>query len=193
MTVDFPGLLLAALLCAEAAAVGLAAWHAREPDRFVELAIGTYKLNPRTTARFRRWRWRFSPLVLLLTFALADELAQAALHAALDGAPRPLAGWARVGWHVSIALSLGWPAALAAACWRASEPKKEGPEASASGPSGRRSPVATRTTEGNHGARTGERMSPSGGELRARGVFGFLRAHLLDLGLVLRGVIPDPE
>ena len=114
---DFPGLLLAALLCAEVAAVGLAAWHAREPDRAVELAIGTYKLNPRTTARFRRWRWRFSPLVLLLTFALADELAQLCLHALLDGAPRPLAGWYRAGWHVSIALSLGWPAALAWATW----------------------------------------------------------------------------
>ena len=53
------------------------------------------------------------PLLALLTFALADELAQAALHAALDGAPRPLAGWYRAGWHVSIALSLGWPAVLA--------------------------------------------------------------------------------
>ena len=106
-----------ALRCAEVAAVGLAAWHAREPDRAVELAIGTYKLNPRTTARFRRWRWRFSPLVLLLTFALADELAQLCLHALLDGAPRPLAGWYRAGWHVSIALSLGWPAALAWATW----------------------------------------------------------------------------
>ena len=81
---DFPGLLLAALLCAEVAAVGLA-----------------------VRARVSR------PLLALLTFALADEVAQAALHAALDGAPRPLAGWYRAGWHVSIALSLGWPAALA--------------------------------------------------------------------------------
>ena len=89
--VDAPGLLLAALLCAEVAAVGLAV---------------------------RRWNDRsWTPLVLLLAFALADELAQAALHAALDGAPRPLAGWHRAGWHVSIALSLGWPAALVLATW----------------------------------------------------------------------------
>ena len=40
-----------------------------------------------------------------------------ALHAALDGAPRPLAGWYRAGWHVSIALSLGWPAVLVLATW----------------------------------------------------------------------------
>ena len=53
-----------------------------------------------------------SPLVALLAFALADELACLALHAALGGAPRPLAGWYRAGWHVSIALSLGWPAVL---------------------------------------------------------------------------------
>ena len=62
---DLPGLLLAALLCAEVAAVGLAV---------------------------RRWNDRsWTPLVLLLTFALADELACFALHALLDGAPRPLA------------------------------------------------------------------------------------------------------
>ena len=81
---DAPGLLLAALLCAEVAAVALA-----------------------VRSRVSR------PLLALLTFALADELAQAALHAALDGAPRPLAGWYRAGWHVSVALSLGWPAVLA--------------------------------------------------------------------------------
>jgi hypothetical protein len=59
----------------------------------------------------------FAPIVALLVFAFADELAQAALHAALDGAPRPLAGWYRAGWHVSVALSLGWPAALVLATW----------------------------------------------------------------------------
>jgi hypothetical protein len=63
------------------------------------------------------------PVLALLTFALADELAQLCLHAALDGAPRPLAGWARAGWHVSITLSLGWPAALARVTWgRRSDP-----------------------------------------------------------------------
>jgi len=82
--VDLPGFLLAALFCAEVAAVGLA----------VRARVGR-------------------PVIALLTFALADELAQLCLHAALDGAPRPLAGWYRAGWHVSIALSLGWPAALA--------------------------------------------------------------------------------
>ena len=85
---DAPGLLLAALLCAEVAAVVLV---------------------PR--ARVAR------PLLAHLAFAFLDELAQAALHAALDGAPRPLAGWYRAGWHVSIALSLGWPAALVLATW----------------------------------------------------------------------------
>lgn len=57
-------------------------------------------------------------LLVLLAFALVDELAVEALHAwCFAGAPRPLAGWARLGWHVSIALSLGWPAALAWATW----------------------------------------------------------------------------
>jgi len=93
--VDAPGLLLAALLCAEVAAAGLA----------VRARVGR-------------------PVLALLTFALADELAQLCLHAALDGAPRPLADWYRAGWHVSIALSLGWPAALAWACWRVNEPQK---------------------------------------------------------------------
>jgi hypothetical protein len=109
--VDAPGLLLAALLCAEVAAVGLA-W------RLVRGSLGssnTSGVRPKApgpafpqeeVARGRYLLW-------LLTFALADELAQLGLHVALDGAPRPLAGWYRAGWHVSIALSLGWPAALA--------------------------------------------------------------------------------
>ena len=111
---DAPGILLAALLCAEVAAVGLAvlAWRRQaarmvERRKLVDLRDGSERSGP----------FAFSPLVLLLTFALADELAQAALHAALDGAPRPLAGWHRAGWHVSIALSLGWPAVLVLATW----------------------------------------------------------------------------
>jgi hypothetical protein len=87
--VDFPRLLWCALVAVEVAAVGLA------------------------------WRAKVSrPVLALLAFALADELAVEALHvAALDGAPRPLAGWYRAGWHVSVALSLGWPAALVLATW----------------------------------------------------------------------------
>lgn len=103
---DFPGLLLAALLCAEVAAVGLAARAAAQKPNGPDLSE---PLDPPTGSPLVVK----SPLVLLLTFALADELAQLGLHAALDGAPRPLAGWDRAGWHVSIALSLGWPAALA--------------------------------------------------------------------------------
>lgn len=88
MIVDAPGLLLGALLGAEVAAVGLA-WRAR---------VGR-------------------PLVALLAFALVDEVALALLHAFLfEGAPRPLAGWARLGWHVETLFVLGWPAALAWAC-----------------------------------------------------------------------------
>ena len=85
---DPAALLLAALLGAEVAAVGLA---------------------------MRRRVGR--PLVALLIFALADEALQLAFHVWLDGAPRPLAGWHRAGWHVSIALSLGWPLGLAWAAW----------------------------------------------------------------------------
>lgn len=88
MSVDAPGLLLAALLSAEVAAVGLA-----------------------VRARVSR------PLVALLAFALVDEVALALLHAfVFEGAPRPLAGWARLGWHVETLFVLGWPAALAWAC-----------------------------------------------------------------------------
>ena len=153
---DFPGLLLAALLCAEVAAVGLAvrlALH-RDPvsDEHVGRVVpvkrgehgaradvdrvgvpsdgsaafagpGVARVTFRSVAHalsaacLRCHASRLCPLVLLLTFALADELAQLCLHALLDGAPRPLAGWYRAGWHVSIALSLGWPAALAWATW----------------------------------------------------------------------------
>lgn len=58
-----------------------------------------------------------APLVALLAFALVDEVVLALLHAFLfEGAPRPLAGWARLGWHVETIFVLGWPAALAWAC-----------------------------------------------------------------------------
>ena len=153
---DAPGLLLAALLCAEVAAVGLAvrlALH-RDPvsDEHVGRVVpvkrgehgaradvdrvgvpsdgsaafagpGVARVTFRSVAHalsaacLRCHASRLCPLVALLTFALADELACLALHAALDGAPRPLAGWYRAGWHVSIALSLGWPAVLVLATW----------------------------------------------------------------------------
>ena len=61
------------------------------------------------------WRRRSSrPLLLLLAFALLDELAVLGLHAILAGAPRPIAGLWRVPYHIENALTLGWPAALAA-------------------------------------------------------------------------------
>ncbi len=64
------------------------------------------------------------PLVVLLAFALADEVAVLGLHAILAGAPRPIAGLYRVPYHLENAFSLGWPCLLAAACWRASEAAK---------------------------------------------------------------------
>ena len=85
---DAAALLLAALLCAEVAAVVLA-----------------------VRARVAR------PLVLLLSFALVDELAVLGLHAILEGAPHPIAGIWRVPYHVENALSLGWPCLLAAVAW----------------------------------------------------------------------------
>jgi hypothetical protein len=130
--VDFPGLLLAALLCAEVAAVGLACHAARtvrpnattdarssvrETSHSGARETGSPVASRRAAGLPAFAASPFAPLVLLLAFALADELAQVALHAALDGAPRPLAGWYRAGWHVSVALSLGWPAALVLATW----------------------------------------------------------------------------
>lgn len=83
---DAPDLLLVALFAVEVVAVGLA-------------------VRRRVTG----------PLVALLVFALVDEVAVEALHRfAFAGAPRPLAGWHRAGWHVETLFVLGWPAALAA-------------------------------------------------------------------------------
>jgi hypothetical protein len=62
--------------------------------------------------------WRHA-LVLLLAFALVNDLAIEGLHIALQGAPKPFAGWLRLAYHVETALVLGWPAMLAATCWRA--------------------------------------------------------------------------
>ncbi|OPZ03988.1 MAG: hypothetical protein BWZ09_02099 [Alphaproteobacteria bacterium ADurb.BinA305] len=129
---DFPGLLLAALLCAEVAAVGLACHAARtvrpnattdarssvrETSHSGARETGSPVASRRAAGLPAFAASPFAPLVLLLAFSPADELAQVALHAALDGAPRPLAGWYRAGWHVSVALSLGWPAALVLATW----------------------------------------------------------------------------
>jgi len=129
---DPAGLLLVALLCAEVAAVGLA-WHrwrtagseqGSSDARPKALVTGRVEcetgspLGVRTSAGFR--------LLCLLLFALVDELAVEALHVLVfAGAPRPLAGWARLGWHLETAFVLGWPAGLAAACWRASEHKNQ--------------------------------------------------------------------
>jgi hypothetical protein len=54
------------------------------------------------------------------------QLAVEALHVfAFAGAPRPLAGWARAGWHVETLFVMGWPAAVAACCW-ATKDKRPG-------------------------------------------------------------------
>ena len=63
------------------------------------------------------------PLVVLLAFALLDELAVLGLHAILAHAPRPIAGWWRVPYHVETAFVLGWPCLLAAVCWQAKAPR----------------------------------------------------------------------
>ena len=107
---DLSTALLAALLCAEVAAVGLA-WRLDRDSLGSSNASGVRPKAPGPSFPVKGARGRY--LLWLLTFALADELAQLCLHAALDGAPRPLAGWYRAAWHVSIALSLGWPAVLA--------------------------------------------------------------------------------
>ena len=85
---SFPTALTIALLVAEVAAVVLA----------VRARVGR-------------------PLVLLLGFALVDELAVLAIHVLLAGTPRPIAGWWRVPYHAENAFSLGWPCLLAAVCW----------------------------------------------------------------------------
>jgi len=58
------------------------------------------------------------PVVLLLAYALVDELVLEVLHRAVfAGAPRPFTGWTRVAYHVETAIFLGWPALLAATSW----------------------------------------------------------------------------
>lgn len=56
---------------------------------------------------------------LLLAYALAADVAMAVIELHLAGLPRPFAGTARALYHLHTALGLGWPAALAAAAWRA--------------------------------------------------------------------------
>ena len=112
---DFPRLLWCALVAVEVAAVGLA-WRLDRDSLGSSNASGVRPKAPGPSFPVKGARGRY--LLWLLAFALADELAVEALHVfAFAGAPRPLAGWARLGWHVSIALSLGWPAALAWATW----------------------------------------------------------------------------
>lgn len=101
-------MILGALVAAEVAALVLAvAGHRIRPRSYSATSV----INPAPNSD--------RVLVALLAFALANEVTFAALHRALDGAARPFVGWRRVGYHVSVALSLGWPAALAAAAWRA--------------------------------------------------------------------------
>ncbi len=59
------------------------------------------------------------PLVALLAYALAADVAMAVLERHLAGAPRPFVGSARALYHLHTALVLGWPAALTAATWAA--------------------------------------------------------------------------
>lgn len=59
------------------------------------------------------------PLVVLLAFALGSDVLTAAGNALLlDDAPRPLAGVSRAWLHVSTALAMAWPCALALVAWR---------------------------------------------------------------------------
>ncbi len=59
-----------------------------------------------------------APLVLLIAYALTDEIAIEVIRLHLAGAPRPFTGGDAVAYHVSVALVLGWPCALACASWR---------------------------------------------------------------------------
>lgn len=67
-----------------------------------------------------------SPIVVVLVYALADELAVEALHRWLFYGEHPVRaaierhGWpARLAYHVEVAIVLGWSALLAAAAWSA--------------------------------------------------------------------------
>lgn len=143
---SFPTALTIALFVAEAAAVVLAVRAAAQkrsgPDRSEPSSPGEPTRTPKrtsvaiagssnrgtgkpafgatlaTTLRRVLAFVKRSPLVFLLAFALIDELAVEALHVLVfAGAPRPLAGWARAGWHAETAFVLGWPAALVLATW----------------------------------------------------------------------------
>lgn len=63
-------------------------------------------------------------LVALLAYALAADVAMAAIEARLAGQARPFVGTARALYHVHTALVLGWPAALAAATWATFAPAR---------------------------------------------------------------------
>jgi hypothetical protein len=101
-----------ALVAVEAAAVVFAGRLVRLPSRNPAEQGDRDRLVTRPLGGYR-------PLLVLLAFALVDELAVEALHALVfEGAPRPFAGWVRVAYHVETAIVTAWPALLAAVCWR---------------------------------------------------------------------------
>ncbi len=84
--------------------------------------LGGLATNRRAGNKPDRWQQiganPILPLVLLIAYALTDEIAIEAIRLHLAGAPRPFTGGAAVAYHVSVGLVLGWPCALAVASWR---------------------------------------------------------------------------
>lgn len=101
--------IFAVLVALEAAAVVLAVRVATSQDRSLLAKL-------RNSAR--------SPLVLVLAYALADEVLVEALHRFLFVGEHPVRaaiarhGWpARLAYHLEVAVVVGWPALIAGAAW----------------------------------------------------------------------------
>lgn len=114
------GALWWAVVAAEACGLAGAVVHDRPPESKEPHSKG---LRGGLTFVVRAAR---RPLVPLLAYALAADVAMALVELHLAGLPRPFAGTARALYHLHTALGLGWPAALAAAAWRAFDgPRQE--------------------------------------------------------------------
>lgn len=108
--------IFAVLVALEVAAVVLAV-------RATGCSFQGWLWNPRLVAKTAVDSVR-SPLVFVLAYALADELAVEALHRWLFVGEHPVRaaierhGWpARLAYHVEVAIVLAWPALLAGAAW----------------------------------------------------------------------------
>lgn len=108
--------IFAVLVALEVAAVVLAV-------RAAGCSFRGWLWNPRLVAKKAADSVR-SPLVLVLAYALADEVLVEALHRFLFFGEHPVRaaierhGWpARAAYHLEVAVVVGWPAVLAGAAW----------------------------------------------------------------------------